>query len=362
MTIPDSSSSSSSDIFDYIIVGAGSAGCLLANRLPSRSLHQVCCCSKQAARDNYLWIHVPVGLAYIHNNPRVDWCYESEPEPHLDNRRIRMPRGKTLGGSSSINGMVYVRGHGSDYDQWRQMGNTGWGWDDVLPYFRKLEDHYGGASDHAWRGRRASRCRLPRQGAGKFSTPIAMPPQQSGPPRLPDYNGGGGREGTALVRDSPSTRACAGRRRRAFSTRQESPPTSRSPRRRQASRILFEGSKRGRRRLHRERRAAQGAPRRRSHPDAPAPSVRRNCCRSRALAPAHCCARTASTCSRAARASAKICRTTAMMRVATSRQQHKDIQPGGRYAVAQGRWPGCATSLTRRGPLSGASVADDGVL
>lgn len=132
--------------FDYVIVGAGSAGCVLANRLsedPSRSVLLL----EAGGSDNYVWVHVPVGYLYCMGNPRTDWGYKTEPEAGLGGRALNYPRGKVLGGCSSINGMIYMRGQARDYDGWRQMGNPGWGWDDVLPYFRKSEDHYDGADD-----------------------------------------------------------------------------------------------------------------------------------------------------------------------------------------------------------------------
>src|SRR5437764_1285409 len=111
--------------FDYIIVGAGSAGCVLANRLTQDPSVNVLLL-EAGGKDDYFWIHVPIGVRYLQNNPRADWAYKSEPEPGLNNRVINVPRGKTLGGSSSINGMVYIRGQGRDYDLWRQQGNSGW--------------------------------------------------------------------------------------------------------------------------------------------------------------------------------------------------------------------------------------------
>ena len=134
------------DSFDYIIVGAGTAGCVLANRLsadPNTSVLLL----EAGDKDNYHWIHIPVGYLYTLGNPRTDWCFKTEVEPGLNGRAIDYARGKVLGGCSSINGMIYMRGQARDYDQWRQMGNAGWSWDDVLPYFRKTENHYGGADD-----------------------------------------------------------------------------------------------------------------------------------------------------------------------------------------------------------------------
>ena len=137
--------------FDYIIVGAGSAGCVLANRLsvdPDVSVLLL----EAGGRDNYFWIHVPVGYLYTMNNPRTDWCFSTEAEDGLNGRALNYPRGKVLGGCSSINGMIYMRGQAEDYDQWRQMGNAGWGWEDVLPLFRRSEDHYLGADEHHGEG------------------------------------------------------------------------------------------------------------------------------------------------------------------------------------------------------------------
>ncbi|MBR0687791.1 GMC family oxidoreductase N-terminal domain-containing protein [Bradyrhizobium manausense] len=126
--------------FDYIIVGAGSAGCLLANRL-SRDPSIKVLLIEAGGSDRNFWIHAPVGLGRLLADSRYNWDFKSEPEPHADHRVTAVPRGKGLGGSSSINAMCYIRGHARDYDLWRQFGNQGWGWDDVLPYFRRFEDH-----------------------------------------------------------------------------------------------------------------------------------------------------------------------------------------------------------------------------
>ena len=130
-----------SDIYDYIIVGAGTAGCLLANRLSADPKARVLLL-EAGGKDNYHWIHIPVGYLYLMGNPRADWGFKTAAEPGLNGRSLAYPRGRVLGGCSSINGMIYMRGQARDYDLWRQMGNPGWAWDDVLPYFTKHEDQW----------------------------------------------------------------------------------------------------------------------------------------------------------------------------------------------------------------------------
>lgn len=130
--------------FDYVIAGGGSAGCVLANRLSADPRNRVLLL-EAGGKDDYLWIKVPVGYLYCMGNPRTDWCYSTQAETALQGRTLAFPRGRGLGGSSSINGMIYMRGQSADYDGWRQAGLTGWGWDDVLPYFTRAEDHWSGA-------------------------------------------------------------------------------------------------------------------------------------------------------------------------------------------------------------------------
>ena len=133
--------------YDYIIVGAGPAGCLLANRLSADPATRVLLL-EAGGSDNYPWIHIPVGYLFCIGNPRTDWCYQTQAEPGLGGRSLGYPRGRVLGGCSSINGMIYMRGQAADYDGWAAAGNPGWSWRDVLPLFIKSENHHAGANEH----------------------------------------------------------------------------------------------------------------------------------------------------------------------------------------------------------------------
>jgi choline dehydrogenase-like flavoprotein len=133
--------------YDYIIVGAGSAGCVVANRLSADPNIRVLLI-EAGGKDNWIWFHIPVGYLFAIGNPRSDWMFVTEPEPGLNGRSLNYPRGKVIGGSSTINAMISMRGQRQDYDHWRQLGLSGWGWNDVLPVFKRLDDHFLGITEH----------------------------------------------------------------------------------------------------------------------------------------------------------------------------------------------------------------------
>ncbi|MCX7277003.1 MAG: GMC family oxidoreductase N-terminal domain-containing protein [Burkholderiales bacterium] len=174
--------------FDTIIIGAGTAGCLLAKRLSEDPQRRVLLL-EAGQHDNYPWIHIPVGYLYCIGNPRTDWLYRTQPEPGLNGRALRYPRGKVLGGSSSINGMIYMRGQARDYDHWAKLtGDPAWSWEQTLPYFRRHEDHYlGGDALHGAGGEwRIEKQRLRWDVLDAF----ALAAQQAGIPASPDFNRG----------------------------------------------------------------------------------------------------------------------------------------------------------------------------
>ncbi|NOD30417.1 GMC family oxidoreductase [Ruegeria atlantica] len=171
---------------DYAVVGAGSSGCVIANRL-SADPNTTVALLEAGGRDTNPWIHIPVGYFKTMHNPSVDWCYRTEPDPGLNGRSIDWPRGKVLGGSSSLNGLLYVRGQKEDYDRWRQMGNVGWGWDDVLPLFKRSEDQERGEDPYHGVGGPLSVSNM------RIQRPICdawvAAAQAAGYPFNPDYNG-----------------------------------------------------------------------------------------------------------------------------------------------------------------------------
>jgi choline dehydrogenase-like flavoprotein len=180
--------------YDYIIAGAGSAGCLLANRLSADPRHRVLLL-EAGGRDNWIWFHIPVGYLFAIGNPRSDWMFKTEPEPGLNGRTLNYPRGKAIGGSSAINAMIYMRGQAADYDHWRQLGLTGWSWRDVLPFFRKHEDHFLGESEHHAVGGEW-RIEYPRIRWDIIDT-VQEAAAQAGIPRVDDFNRGDN-EGSCL--------------------------------------------------------------------------------------------------------------------------------------------------------------------
>src|SRR6202521_4979517 len=172
--------------FDYVIVGAGSAGCVLANRLSADGKNSVLLL-EAGPKDSNLWIHVPLGYGKLFKDKSVNWMYQTEPEPGLGGRQVFQPRGKVLGGSSSINGVLYVRGQHEDYDRWRQHGNAGWGYEDVLPYFKKAENQQRGADTYHGVGGP-----LPVSDwrhADPLSEAFVVAATETGIPTNPDFNG-----------------------------------------------------------------------------------------------------------------------------------------------------------------------------
>ena len=173
--------------YDYIVVGAGSAGCVVANRLSADPSKKVLLL-EGGGPDNWIWFHIPVGYLFAIGNPRSDWMFETEKEPGLNGRALKYPRGKVVGGSSAINAMISMRGQAADYDHWRQLGLAGWGWDDVLPVFKRLDDHFLGESAHHGVGGEW-RVEAPRLRWDILDDVIAAAGEM-GIPQVPDFNAG----------------------------------------------------------------------------------------------------------------------------------------------------------------------------
>lgn len=172
--------------YDYIVIGAGSAGCVLANRLSEDPENSVLLL-EAGGKDKNPWIHVPIGYFKTMHNPKTDWCYMTEPDPGINGRQLQWPRGKVLGGSSSLNGLLYVRGQREDYDDWAALGNQGWSYDEILPYFKKSENQERGADKYHGSGGplSVSNIRIRREICDKFIEAA----EQTGIPRNEDSNG-----------------------------------------------------------------------------------------------------------------------------------------------------------------------------
>jgi choline dehydrogenase-like flavoprotein len=173
--------------FDYIVVGAGTAGCIVANRLSTNPKTRVLIL-EAGGNDNWIWFHIPVGYLFAIGNPRSDWMFRTEPEPGLNGRSLAYPRGKVIGGCSSINAMISMRGQAADYDHWRQLGLAGWAYSDVLPHFKRLEDHFLGESEHHGAGG-GWRIEAPRL-SWDILDAVGAAAEEMGIAKIPDFNTG----------------------------------------------------------------------------------------------------------------------------------------------------------------------------
>ena len=226
------------DTYDYIVTGAGSAGCVLAARLTENGRYKVLLL-EAGGEDKSFWIHVPMGYAKTFVDPRVNWMFESEPEKELNGRAMYQPRGKVLGGTSSINGMIYMRGTGADYDHWRQLGNEGWDYESVLPYFRKAEDNENGANEFHGAGGPLRVSNQPYK--WEIAEALIAACQQAGIPFNPDFNGAtqegcGYYQTTTKNKRRWSTAA-------AYLTAAKKRPNLTIATRAHATRVLFEGKR-----------------------------------------------------------------------------------------------------------------------
>ena len=173
------------EVFDYIIIGAGSAGAVLANRLSADGRTRVLLL--EAGKPNNIWTRIPIGFGRLIENPAANWCYSAEPEENTNGRRMPVPRGKLLGGSSAINGMIFVRGQPLDYDTWAQLGNRGWSYREVLPFFQKMEHFDGGDEEYRGRSGPLKVTEIPE--VEPLYQAILDASQQAGLPFNSDYNG-----------------------------------------------------------------------------------------------------------------------------------------------------------------------------
>ena len=226
------------DTYDYIVTGAGSAGCVLAARLTENGRYKVLLL-EAGGEDKSFWIHVPMGYAKTFVDPKVNWKFESEPEKELNGRTMYQPRGKVLGGTSSINGMIYMRGTGADYDHWRQLGNEGWDYESVLPYFRKAEDNENGANEFHGAGGPLRVSNQPYK--WEIAEALLAACQQAGIPYNPDFNGAT-QEGCGYyqttTKDKRRWSAAA-----AYLTAAKKRPNLTIVTRAHATRVLFEGKR-----------------------------------------------------------------------------------------------------------------------